>query len=297
LCTLFDWNNTPPHTFLRVNTLRATPEQLAAQFEREGVLFTPRTYDWVPADLAFELREHPPLPTLPSFRQGLFYVQDPSTLLAPRLLEPQPGERVLDLCAAPGGKTTLLAQFMGNRGCIVAEDADPSRLKLVAENCARLGVTCVELPPGTPGGASVPASHAGPAGPLTPALSASEGEREKLTPPQSEGFFDRVLLDVPCSNTGVLRRRVDLRWRLQPAELDRLHKLQLGLLRRAAARVKPGGVLVYSTCSLELEENEAIIQEFLDEAKKFRLECQRQLLPFTERVDGAYVARLSSSQN
>ncbi len=235
LRALLDWNNTPPHTFIRVNTLRATPEKLAAQFEQEGVLFTPRPYEWAPGDLAFELREHPALTTLPSFQRGLFYVQDPSTLLAARLLDPQPGERVLDLCAAPGGKTTLLAQFMGNRGCIVAEDSDPRRLKFVVENCARLGVTCVEISVGPP--ASLPAgpllsslspsdvervgvrgdaSSAESGGPLTPALSPSEGEREKLAPPDGGAFFDRVLIDAPCSNTGVLRRRVDLRWRIQP---------------------------------------------------------------------------------
>ncbi len=339
LRALLDWNNTPPHTFIRVNTLRATPEQLASQFDQEGVLFTPRAYDWVPGDLAFELREHPPLTTLPSFQQGLFYVQDPSTLLAARLLDPQPGQRVLDLCAAPGGKTTLLAQFMGNRGCIVAEDSDPRRLKLVAENCARLGVTCVEISVGPP--ASLPAApplsslpmnrdvgqasrlpsaegaspigryaaragetpalrwrRAGPGAPsaqhIRGVLSPSEGEREKVAPPDGGGSFDRVLIDAPCTNTGVLRRRVDLRWRNQPAEIDRLRKLQLGLLRQAAARVRAGGLLVYSTCSLEPEENENVIQEFLAETKLFRLESQRQLLPFADRVDGAYVARLNA---
>jgi len=279
LRALLEWNNTPPHTFIRVNTLRASPEALAAQFEREGVLFTPRPYDWAPENLAFELREHPPFPTLPSFQQGLFYVQDPSTLLAPRLLDPQPGQRVLDLCAAPGGKTTLLAQFMGNRGCIVAEDSDPQRLKLVAENCARLGVTCVEISAGPP--ASLPAGTG--SGP-----SAGKDAGAPSAP------FDRVLVDAPCTNTGVLRRRVDVRWRIQPAEIDRLRKLQLDLLRRAAARVKPGGLLVYSTCSLEPEENENVVQEFLAENEQFRLEPQRQLLPFTDRVDGVYVARLKA---
>ncbi len=306
LRALLEWNNTPPHMFIRVNTLRATPEQLAAQFEREGVLFTPRPYEWAPQDLVFELREHPPLASLPSFQQGLFYVQDPSTLLASRLLDPQPGERVLDLCAAPGGKTTLLAQFMQNRGCIVAEDTDPLRLKLVAENCARLGVTCVEISPGagaTQGGASVPASRSGvklppgslasvPAAAPFSSLSPSDGERVGVR--GDDASFDRVLIDVPCSNTGVLRRRVDLRWRIRPSEIERLRKLQLGLLRRGAACVKPGGVLVYSTCSLEPEENENVIQDFLAETKQFRLESQRQLLPFADRVDGAYVARLNA---
>src|SRR5206468_684586 len=112
-----------------------------------------------------------------------------------------------------------------------------------------------------------------------------------------DASFDRVLIDVPCSNTGVLRRRVDLRWRIRPSEIERLRKLQLGLLRRGAACVKPGGLLVYSTCSLEPEENENVIQDFLAEAKEYRLECERQLLPFTDRVDGAYVARLRATRS
>lgn len=260
LAALLEWNNTPAPTFARVNTLRATPETLAAQFEREKVLFTPRAYDWVPENLVFELREHPPLPSLPSFQQGMFYVQDPSTLLAPRLLEPQSGGRLLDLCAAPGGKTTFLAQLMGNQGAVIAHDNDPQRLKLVEENCARLGVSCVSI--------------------TTPASLANEQP------------FDRILVDAPCSNTGVMRRRVELRWRVQPAELERLRALQLELLRRAGSLLKPGGVLVYSTCSLEREENERVVQEFLAGAPGFRLERERQLLPFTDRVDGAYVVRL-----
>ena len=255
LAALLDWNNTPPPTFARVNSLRATPEQLAAQFDREGVLFTPRAYDWVPGDLAFELREHPPLATLPSFQAGLFYIQDPSTLLAVSVLDPQPGERILDLCAAPGGKTTFAAQQMRNEGAIVAQDSDPARLKLVAENCARLGVTCVSSAP-------------------------------------PENAFDRVLVDAPCSNTGVMRRRVELRWRVQPSELERLVVLQLDLLRRAASLLKPGGVLVYSTCSLEPEENEGVVEQFLAGTAEFRRESERSLLPFVDKVDGAYVARL-----
>jgi len=280
LRALLDWNNTPPRTFIRVNTLRTTAEKLAAQFEQEGVLFTPRPYDWVLADLIFELREHPPLPTLQSFQQGLFYVQDPSTLLAVHLLHPQPGERILDLCAAPGGKTTYAAQIMRNEGTIVAHDTDPRRLKLVEENCARLGVTCVETAPGR---ATLLRS------PDPSVASARQG------PCPTEANFDRILLDAPCSNTGVMRRRVELRWRVQPAELDRLRKLQLDLLRQAAPLLKPGGTLVYSTCSLEPEENESVVKEFLVEVSELRLDCERQLLPFADGVDGAYVAFLKKA--
>lgn len=258
---LLEWNNTPPVTYARVNTLRATPEALAAQFEREGVLFTPRPYDWTAADLVFELREHPPLPSLPSFRQGLFYLQDPSTLLAPRVLDPRPGQDVLDTCAAPGGKTTYLAQLMGDTGRVVARDSDPERLRLVAENCARLQVKSVVI-----------GEAAGPG--VAPAL------------------FDRILIDAPCSNTGVMRRRVELRWRVRPEELERLVALQGELLKAAAPQLKPGGALVYSTCSLEPEENGEVVRRFLAETPGFRLEMERQLLPWVDKVDGAYVARL-----
>jgi 16S rRNA (cytosine967-C5)-methyltransferase len=146
-------------------------------------------------------------------------------------------------------------------------------LKRVKENCARLGVTCAEIRGrrGDEDQSSTP----------PPALS---------TPPSSE--FDRILVDAPCSNTGVLRRRVDLRWRLQAADIERLRATQLGLLNQAAAMLKPGGVLVYSTCSLEPEENAGVVDEFLLGHSGFQLETTRQLLPFADGVDGAYVARL-----
>ena len=145
LRALLDWNNTPPVVFIRVNTLKTTAEKLAQQFETEGVLFTPRVFDWTPPDSMFELRSHPSLTSLPSFQHGDFYVQDPSTLLAVQALNPQPGEAVLDLCAAPGGKTTFIAQLMRDRGTVRAQDADKERLKLIRENCDRLGATCVEI--------------------------------------------------------------------------------------------------------------------------------------------------------
>ncbi len=196
----------------------------------------------------------------------MFYVQDPSTLLAVRELDPQPGESVLDLCAAPGGKLTLIAQFMRNEGRLLARDTSPERLKLIAENCARLGVTCVQaLPPS--------------------ALNS-----------QPSTTFDRILIDAPCSNTGVIRRRVDLRWRLRPKEIWRLRAAQSELLGQAAALVKPAGRLVYSTCSLEPEENSEVVNEFLAGHADFRLEQSCELLPFADGVDGTYVARLARTR-
>jgi 16S rRNA (cytosine967-C5)-methyltransferase len=263
--TLMDWNNQAPKTFARVNTLRIEPGRLLEEWASEGVEIVPVVADWVPEGLVCELRSHPPLPELPSFKNGSFYVQDPSTLLAAVELDPAPGHAVLDLCAAPGGKTTYIAQLMKNQGRIVAEDIHPARLRLIQENCTRLGVTIVQ-----------------------PALVAE-------TPPAftSAGAFDRVLLDAPCSNTGVMRRRVDLRWRIRPEEFERLRSTQSDLLRRAASHVKPGGLLVYSTCSLEPEENRAVVELFLSERQEFRLDRDRILLPFRDGVDGAYVARLT----
>jgi 16S rRNA (cytosine967-C5)-methyltransferase len=289
---LLEWNNTPPKTYARVNALKfsgtgvspvsfsvtnpampikptgETPVplprnagDLLTRWREENVEYDFFTRDWTDENLVFEFKSHPPLTKLGSFRDGWFYLQDPSTLLAVRELAPQPGETILDLCAAPGGKTMFIAQLMNNQGKIIASDTSSERLKMVRENCRRLGVTCVE-----------------------PVLVSAFS----LQP----SAFDRILVDAPCSNTGVLRRRVDLRWRISPEEISRLQKTQLDLLTQAATKLKPGGVLVYSTCSLEPEENSQVVKEFLAAHKNFALETERQLLPFADGVDGAYVAQL-----
>ncbi len=263
---LMEWNNTPPRTFARVNTLKADPGKLLAQWREEAVEYDFVRRDWIEENLVFELKSHPPLSRLSSFQQGLFYVQDPSTLLAARELDPQPCESVLDLCAAPGGKLAFLAQLLRNEGRLLAHDTTPERLQLVEQNCARLGVTCVQV--------ALPAT---------------------LTSPPST-LFDRILIDAPCSNTGVMRRRVDLRWRIRLEEIGRLRTTQLDLLRQAASLLKPGGRLVYSTCSLEPEENSQVVDEFLGEHAQLKLERARELFPFVEGVDGTYVARMVRSR-
>jgi 16S rRNA (cytosine967-C5)-methyltransferase len=261
---LMEWNNTPPRTFARVNTLKIEPGKLLEQWRVEDVEYDFVRRDWLEENLVFELRSHPPLSNLPSFQAGYFYIQDPSTLLAVRELNPQAGDTVLDLCAAPGGKLTYIAQLMRNEGSITAHDVSKARLDLLNENCKRLGVTCVES-------ALPPTLHA----------------------PRST-LFNRILLDAPCSNTGVMRRRVDLRWRLRPEEIQRLKTAQLQLLRQAAQLLKPGGTLVYSTCSLEREENQDVLAQLLTEAPNFKLVRERELLPFSDATDGTYVATLSA---
>ena len=315
---LLQWNNTPPKTFARLNTLKTDAGRLIEKWREENVDYDFKTGEWTGENLVFELKSHPPLHSLASFRDGWFYVQDPGTLLAVRELDPQPGETILDLCAAPGGKTTFIAQLMSNEGRIVAQDVSEDRLQLIRENCARLGVTCVEAQV-----SEIFRPHPGP-------LSRGEGEldaaqqqnqtldlqrllpenpktRLSIPSPGGEGqgeggpkpisqptFFDRVLVDAPCSNSGVMRRRVDLRWRISPEEILRLQQTQLDLLNQAATKLKAGGVLVYSTCSLEPEENGEVVQQFLREHAGFNLESERQLLPFADNMDGAFVARLKN---
>jgi 16S rRNA (cytosine967-C5)-methyltransferase len=262
---LLEWNNTPPKTFARVNTLKTDADRLIEKWCEENVEYDFVRRERLEENLVFELKSHPPLNSLASFRDGWFYIQDPGTLLAVRELAPQSGETILDLCAAPGGKTTFIAQLMRNEGKIVACDISEERLKLVRENCTRLGVTCVE-----------------------PILFSTFN----LQP----SAFNRILVDAPCSNTGVMRRRVDLRWRISPEEILRLQRTQLDLLKLAATKLKPGGVLVYSTCSLEPEENLEVVKEFLRERKNFKLESERELLPFADNVDGAFVAKLFANQ-
>ena len=284
---LLDWNNTPPKTFARVNHLKLvgsarradrTPgpgvPTLLEKWRAENVEFDFVRREWLPENLAFELKSHPPLSSLESFRQGFFYVQDPGTLLAVAELNPQPGEAVLDFCAAPGGKTTFMAQLMNNQGRVVAQDASEERLKLVQENCRRLGVTCAET--------SLNAPRPGGRG---------EGGRR----PREGKSFDRILIDAPCSNTGVMRRRVDLRWRIRQGEIMRLQRTQLDLLDQAAPKLKASGILIYSTCSLEPEENQEAVKEFLHRHKEFKLEFERELTPFADGVDGVFVARLKKS--
>jgi len=257
---LLEWNNAPPKTFARVNTLRTDTAKLVEKWRQEGVDYDFFARDWTGENLMLELKSHPPLPKLESFRQGWFYVQDPSTLLAVRELDPQPGETILDLCAAPGGKATFIAQLMNNTGRVITHDVSSERLKLIEENCQRLGVTCVQT---------------------------------VSTLDSQPSTFDKILVDAPCSNTGVLRRRVDLRWRIRPEEIERLSSTQLDLLRRAAATLKSGGTLVYSTCSLESEENIGVVKQFLALHASFKLEHERELLPFADGADGAYVARMT----
>ena len=234
------FNNSTWRLFIRVNTLRATPAECWAQLAAEGVAVSPGT--WC-ADVGVIDRLPPgrKLDELESFKRGLFVVHDESSALIARLVDPRPGETVLDVCAAPGGKTVHLAALMRNNGRIVACDRSALRLRLVEEACRRLGVSIVE-------------THCG------------AGDRLGL-----DLLADRVLVDAPCSGLGVIGRRPDIRWHRKPEKFAEFHALQGAILRGAAERVKPGGRLVYSTCTTAQAENEATVAVFLAEFPDFRV--------------------------
>lgn len=257
---LMKWNNRPPPCYVRTNTLRIEADVLHKQWSKAGVAVKPFQAPWLNFDGIFLVEPGGPVTALPGFKEGWFYIQDPSTLVAPLLLAPQPGERLVDACAAPGGKTTFIAQLSRNRAHIAAYEKDEGRRGRLRENCRRLGVANLEI------------------------INRLDG-----LPP---GRWDGILVDAPCSNTGVLARRLELRRRLSPAEIHRLQYQQGEILKATAPLVRPTGRLVYSTCSLEPEENQEIIRTFLKSHPQFTSEQEIQTLPFRDGVDGAYAVRL-----
>jgi len=228
LCAAYD--RQAPVT-IRANTLRTSPEDLANKLTALGWTVKPLS----PIPDAIEILDGPAPARSKLFREGLFIVEDAASMLPPHLLEPQPGERVLDMCAAPGVKTTHLAQIAGGLARVAAMDVHPGKLRLVRENAARLGA---------PGVSTV----------------CGDGARPPLAP-----GFDRVLVDAPCSGLGTLRRRPDLKWRTTPDLPARIALTQRSLLRSAIEVCKNGGVIVYSVCTFSPEETDDVVEACLAE--------------------------------
>ncbi|HWG45619.1 MAG TPA: 16S rRNA (cytosine(967)-C(5))-methyltransferase RsmB [Gemmataceae bacterium] len=249
------WFAGPAPLMLRCNPLRIEREALLTALREAG-----HTAEAGEHSQALRLHDAGPIRDLPGYAKGWFSVQDESAMRVATALMPEPGESVLDLCAAPGGKTTHLAELMRNTGRILACDVEDRRLQTVNTLAQRLGLTIIE----------------------THRLQGEEA------PP---GLFDRVLVDVPCSNTGVLGKRPEARWRLRPDDLRHLVTLQTRLLRLAIKRVRPGGTIVYSTCSIEPEENRQVVEAVLRESPDLRLEADEEATP-GQPADGGYWARL-----
>lgn len=252
------WFSGPAPLWLRVNRLRTDRTAYLAALAAAGIAAEPGEHPQ-----AVRLMDPAPIRDLPGYADGWFTVQDESGMKVGSALNPAPGSRVLDLCAAPGGKTTHLAELMNNQGQLIACDVDDQRLKTVTDLSKRLGLNIVQT--------------------------------QRLHPERNEeppaGPFDAVLVDVPCSNTGVLGRRPEVRWRLKPDEFRTLVPLQTKLLIQAAERVRPGGVIVYSTCSVEPEENRQVVDNVLKALRGLELEADAEQVPGLPS-DGGYWARL-----
>lgn len=269
---LCEFNNKTPALSVRTNNLKITREELIAILATQGVNAEPSQL--VPEGIV--CTEHPSLSQVEALAQGLFQVQDESSMLVAHVLGGRAGEFIIDACAAPGGKSTHIAALMDNQGKVLSLDIHPHKLSLIADNASRLGIDIIET-----------------------------AHRDATT--IGKEYFqmaDRVLVDAPCSGLGVLRRRPDSRWRKSPEQLQELPILQNRILNSAADCVKPGGILVYSTCTIGPEENDEVVKNFLAQRKDFSLDNTGsylpqpredntvQLWPHTDGVDGFYIARM-----
>lgn len=268
------WMNRPPHLDLRINSQITTLEQVEAALTSAGL--TCQRIAGIPEGLRLPLGVGA-IRELPGFAEGWWWVQDASAQLVGQLLDAQPGETVIDACAAPGGKTMHLAAQVGEVGLVWACDRSPNRLQKLQENLTRLHRTNVRI---------------------------QTGDSRSFN--QFVGSADRVLLDAPCSGLGTLHRHADARWRQSPDSVEQLAQLQQELLDNTATWVKPGGTLLYSTCTLHPRENQTVIQTFLDQHPEWQQVPLRSpfspspqpyltILPHHQDMDGFFIARLEKT--
>ena len=234
-------SNRRPGIYLRPNKLKTTTGQIAEKFRQAKIDF-----ETLPDESMVRMKAARAVTELPGFGEGLFTIQDMTASQAVKLLDPQPDWTILDLCAAPGTKTTQLAELTGDSAKIIATDINNERLEKVKENIARLGINSINIVP-----------------------------YKEL--PNSK--FDCVLLDVPCSNTGVLAKRIEVRYRIRPRTITELAKTQRELIEAAAAMIKPQGKICYSTCSIQKAENSRLVKDFLQKNHNFKLESEVLILP------------------
>jgi 16S rRNA (cytosine967-C5)-methyltransferase len=260
-------SNRPPSIFLRPNTLKISAKALAERLSAEEI-----ECELDLTSTTLKLKSHTSVTELPGFDEGLFAVQDPTSAKAIEILAPKSGWTIIDLCAAPGGKTVQMAQLMDNIGRIIATDIHHERLQKVDQNCKRLGITIAQIVP-----------------------------YDRLAHAVSEVECDAVLLDVPCSNTGVLARRAEVRLRIKPQVVSSLAQTQLELLQKAAEMTRVGSKICYTTCSILNQENIEVINQFLSKSPDFKLASEKLILPRTANDtsfdhDGGYTAILVKSE-
>ena len=262
--TFYRFNNSRLGITVRTNTLKTTREQLIEMFQKEGIeakegIISPESVYLPHASGIFDTK---------IFSEGFFQVQDESSMLVAHILDPKPGKVVMDLCAAPGGKTTHIAELMKNNGTVYAFDIHEHKVSLIKENCLRLGITIVNTL-------------------AADSLMLSE---------EYNGLADYLLLDAPCSGLGVLGRRPDLRFRKNKDDIINMSRLSKKLLIKAADYLKSGGVLCFSTCTITKEENDETIDWFLNERPDFILSSFDHLLPFEANEEDNNAAKTGKLQ-
>jgi len=267
-----EFNNQTPHISIRANILKSSKKEIIDLFEKNEIKFQESEV----SEDCLILKNTGNIKNLHGYKEGLWIVQGEASSLAAKILEPQAGERVLDLCAAPGGKTAHIAGLTQDKGEIIAVDISKDRTEKIIENMQRLGITSVKTV-------------------IADAVSFNDNQE-----------YDRILIDAPCSNTGVFIKRPDARWKRKPEDIKTLSELQLKILQNASTMVKNGGIIVYSTCSIESEENILVVQKFLENNKNFKFidisehflwkhegkEGFIQILQSKHNTDGFFIAKL-----
>jgi 16S rRNA (cytosine967-C5)-methyltransferase len=267
-------NNERPDLTLRVNRLKIDFNYFLSQLEQHQIQFSRSEY----LDFFVRVKHMAGIGSSEMFRQGFFVVQDESAGVVVQLLDPKPGDRVIDMCSAPGGKATFIGELMKNVGEIVAVDRYETRLNLVKSACQRLGIANAHF-------------------------IAADAATVQTAP------AEKVLVDAPCSGLGVLSKKPDAKWKREPEDLVKLVQTQRAILENAAKHVKPGGVLVYSTCTMEPEENIGVVQSFLADHPEFTTENASQFadqrivtsegyvetFPHKHAMDGSFAVRLKRS--
>ncbi|MCU0857392.1 MAG: 16S rRNA (cytosine(967)-C(5))-methyltransferase RsmB [Pontiellaceae bacterium] len=263
---LCEWNNQPAETILRIEPARIVPDEFIRALE--AVHIDVKRHPFPSMETFVILPRGVAVAKVPGYSEGWFTVQDPATSVSVELLDPRPGESVLDACAAPGGKTAMIAGMMEGTGELIAMDVHDDRLDILQDTLKRTGWDFVKI---------------------------LKGDAAKGFPTIGKQF-DAVLVDVPCLNTGVLRRRVDARWRFTRDRIEMIKKIQRQILNAMSRHVKPGGRMVYSTCSLEVEENEEMVNRWVRDHSEFRIVKAKRLFPPKTGTDGAYAALLCKAK-
>jgi 16S rRNA (cytosine967-C5)-methyltransferase len=260
-------NNQISPLTLRTNTLKTNRQDLILKLKGQGLTPLPTLF----SEDGVRLENPPPTSELPFWKEGLYLIQDEASQLVTSILDPKPGERILDACAAPGGKTTHIAQRMMGEGEILAMDLRREKLSRIEEGCRRLGIKMVK---------------------------AKSGDATQPLPFLEGVEFDRVLADVPCSGFGTLRKNPDLKWKRRERDIKRLSELQFSILDPVSRYVKKGGVLVYSTCTVFREENEEVVEKFLAGHPEFRLDKMDQILPqrYASLIENGYFKTFYSQE-